>query len=699
MAKIILLADDSVTIQKAVQMTFARGNYEVVAVGNGEDCIRQARRLKPQIIIADVNMPEVNGYEVCRTVKNDEDLRKIPVVLLAGTFESFDKEEAKQVGAEAHLTKPFESEAIINLVNEIAVSAVASTADMRTAGFLSEQEEVQESPASDEPEEVALSDIISAAPDSTEHQAEELPQFEAVEGVAEKSEDEFIDPLMPLEPERKDGISWEAKDEGFDPFGAPPPLPEDRKGPAVIDEPVMSPMTPPISPLPFSSPLLESAGQAEKPAAEPLFDIPPFAAGPAEQDMPMLEAEMVESSPEATADDILEPEDVDVEIVEPTFELADTIPPLEPIALSAEQVESEISPRDSAIQFADTISPLEPLRIEPEKEEPAAEVDLELETADTMPLLEPLVAEAEQVEAEAVEPAAEADLELETADTVPPPEPLVVEAEQVEAEAVEPAAEADLELETADTMPPLESVMEDSLSVPPETVDSNQVLLETEPVPERTFVKPLSVEPEAVEFIPEEQSSEEADLPVESSEAPPAAMEFTEVESTVLSEEVATAAEFMEFTAVEDSAAPKKQQTASPAPGFQPGQWLVPIVTFVPWQGAQITGAPPSTPLPIALPEGWAAMGSLPLQAGATAAETNEAPEGAPVPSEAPSISAEDVKRLCREAIEKAVEELLPQLAETFIKGNQRLIEKIAWEVVPELAETIVREEARNKKG
>ena len=105
----LLLADDSATIQKVIDLTFADEGVQVVAVGNGQDAIDQLLELEPDIVLADVFMPSPNGYEVCRYVKTHEKLKHIPVVLLVGSFEPFDEAEARRVGADDILTKPFQS--------------------------------------------------------------------------------------------------------------------------------------------------------------------------------------------------------------------------------------------------------------------------------------------------------------------------------------------------------------------------------------------------------------------------------------------------------------------------------------------------------------------------------------------------------------------------------------------------------------
>lgn len=109
MSKKLLLADDSVTIQKVVNLTFADEGIDVITVGDGDTAIKLVAELRPDIVIADVHMPGLNGYQVCEKIKTTEELKNIPVILLVGTFEPFDEEEAKRVGADDFLTKPFQS--------------------------------------------------------------------------------------------------------------------------------------------------------------------------------------------------------------------------------------------------------------------------------------------------------------------------------------------------------------------------------------------------------------------------------------------------------------------------------------------------------------------------------------------------------------------------------------------------------------
>jgi CheY-like chemotaxis protein len=105
----LLIADDSATIQKVIDLTFADEGVQVVSVSNGREAIDRLLEVKPDVVLADVFMPSPNGYQVCEYVKTHEQLKHIPVMLLVGSFEPFDEAEARRVGADDILTKPFQS--------------------------------------------------------------------------------------------------------------------------------------------------------------------------------------------------------------------------------------------------------------------------------------------------------------------------------------------------------------------------------------------------------------------------------------------------------------------------------------------------------------------------------------------------------------------------------------------------------------
>ncbi|MBL8149076.1 MAG: response regulator [Blastocatellia bacterium] len=119
MGRRILLADDSITIQKVVNLTFSDEGIDVVTVGNGELALRKLNDVRPDIVLADIYMPGRNGYEVCEYIKTNPQFSHIPVLLLVGAFEPFDQTEASRVKADGYLTKPFESRTLVATVNRL----------------------------------------------------------------------------------------------------------------------------------------------------------------------------------------------------------------------------------------------------------------------------------------------------------------------------------------------------------------------------------------------------------------------------------------------------------------------------------------------------------------------------------------------------------------------------------------------------
>jgi CheY-like chemotaxis protein len=115
----LLLADDSVTIQKVIELTFADEDVKVTAVGNGQLAIDHIKADRPDIVLADVGMPERDGYEVAAYIKDTPEFAHIPVLLLTGAFEPVDEERARSVRCDGVLAKPFEPQLLISRVKEL----------------------------------------------------------------------------------------------------------------------------------------------------------------------------------------------------------------------------------------------------------------------------------------------------------------------------------------------------------------------------------------------------------------------------------------------------------------------------------------------------------------------------------------------------------------------------------------------------
>ena len=119
----LLLADDSITIQRVIELTFADEDVNVAAVGDGQQAIDRIEADPPDIILADVGMPKRDGYDVAAYVKSRPTLAHIPVVLLTGAFEPVDQARATAVGCDGVLAKPFEPHMVISRVKQLLKGA------------------------------------------------------------------------------------------------------------------------------------------------------------------------------------------------------------------------------------------------------------------------------------------------------------------------------------------------------------------------------------------------------------------------------------------------------------------------------------------------------------------------------------------------------------------------------------------------
>jgi CheY-like chemotaxis protein len=124
MPKTLLIADDSKTIQQAISMTFAGEDVKLVAASDGEAALQAAKQAKPDLILADVTMPKMSGYELCQKVRTDAALKDVPVLLLGGGT-PIDPAKAMAVGANGHMPKPFDSGKLIEHVKIILANPKA----------------------------------------------------------------------------------------------------------------------------------------------------------------------------------------------------------------------------------------------------------------------------------------------------------------------------------------------------------------------------------------------------------------------------------------------------------------------------------------------------------------------------------------------------------------------------------------------
>lgn len=111
--KKILLIDDEVDLVDLLQGRLEGAGYEVFVANSGEAGLKMAHEAKPDLILLDVMMPNLNGYQVCRELKKDEQTKRIPVMILTAKVQESDKYWGKECGADDYVTKPVDDEAFL----------------------------------------------------------------------------------------------------------------------------------------------------------------------------------------------------------------------------------------------------------------------------------------------------------------------------------------------------------------------------------------------------------------------------------------------------------------------------------------------------------------------------------------------------------------------------------------------------------
>ncbi len=115
----ILVVDDEINITQILQFSIGAEGYEVITAQNGEEAIDKARREQPDLIILDIMMPRIDGYEACRILKANPLTKNIPVVLLTAKGRDIDKRLGQEVGAIDYIVKPFSPNKLIDRIQKL----------------------------------------------------------------------------------------------------------------------------------------------------------------------------------------------------------------------------------------------------------------------------------------------------------------------------------------------------------------------------------------------------------------------------------------------------------------------------------------------------------------------------------------------------------------------------------------------------
>jgi len=315
----ILVADDSVTIQKVVELTFSKEDFVLAQARSGEEAIRKAKETRPDLVLLDLVMPDMNGYDVCTALRADPALRSVPIIFLAGTFESFDHQRATQAGANDFVTKPFESQVLVGKVKQLLFAKSMEARSVGTAAKLAEGAvTVTISPAA-----AAARAAVQPARDAMPPAEQRLspappplpPQDELWQLLGEPSEPApaAAQPAEPVDASRGEATAVggpPAQPEGALDLGAPDL--EDLPGevPSAADAMDVLPLPESLSlddliaasPEGSAAPLPGEPASAEAAPGEPVFELSAAAASP----LPMVEAGTGEPAA-LSVDDLLAP--------------------------------------------------------------------------------------------------------------------------------------------------------------------------------------------------------------------------------------------------------------------------------------------------------------------------------------------------------------------------------------------------------
>lgn len=119
MVKKILVVDDEQDLLTTVSFRLEANGYQVITANDGQEGIDKVHREKPDLIILDLMLPKIDGYKVCRMLKFDQKYKHIPIILFTARAQESDKTLGLEVGADAYITKPFDSQALMDKIEEL----------------------------------------------------------------------------------------------------------------------------------------------------------------------------------------------------------------------------------------------------------------------------------------------------------------------------------------------------------------------------------------------------------------------------------------------------------------------------------------------------------------------------------------------------------------------------------------------------
>ena len=122
----ILVVDDEIYIVHILDFSLGMEGYEVITALDGEAALEKVKSEQPDLIVLDIMMPKLDGYEVCKAIKGNADTAHIPVILLSAKGRNVDQKMGFDVGADDYITKPFSPRKLVERINQLLGQAVGS---------------------------------------------------------------------------------------------------------------------------------------------------------------------------------------------------------------------------------------------------------------------------------------------------------------------------------------------------------------------------------------------------------------------------------------------------------------------------------------------------------------------------------------------------------------------------------------------
>jgi two-component system, OmpR family, alkaline phosphatase synthesis response regulator PhoP len=120
----VLVVDDEIYIVHILDFSLGMEGYDVVTALDGEQALEKIKSDKPDLIVLDIMMPKLDGYEVCKTIKSDPATKQIPVILLSAKGRNVDQKMGFDVGADDYITKPFSPRKLVERINQLLGQSV-----------------------------------------------------------------------------------------------------------------------------------------------------------------------------------------------------------------------------------------------------------------------------------------------------------------------------------------------------------------------------------------------------------------------------------------------------------------------------------------------------------------------------------------------------------------------------------------------